>query len=147
MKEISQMAHHYQLAEPHTMVVPNPLRGRYLSRSLQDKKVCAFIGADLYRGIAHLVEPSLTQSALLSGSDVTAVWWALRREKYRDEIIRGLLPLVPPRQKAPPVSAPKSNGCVQLELFEINDAELINLARRVGPQRMLEAACAAENGR
>jgi hypothetical protein len=80
MKGDTQMAHHYHPLESAAMAVPTPLRGRYLSRSLRDNKRKAdFTAADLYRGTTQLVEPSLAQAALITGSDVTAVWWALQR--------------------------------------------------------------------
>jgi hypothetical protein len=118
----------------------SPLRGRYLSRSL-GKREGWFVGADLYRGDRYLVEPSLEQAALLTGSKVSAVWWALRREECREAIIAGELPLVPP-------SVPKANGAPSVPVFNsgIDDAELMHIAHVVGAERMLAAAVAVENG-
>ena len=112
-----------------------PLRGRYLCRSLDSKAKAAFVGADLYRGTSRLIEPSLAQAAFITGSDVTAVWWALRREEYRSEICRRLMPLMPAR--------PKKNGKA-LSVPMVDDAEIINFVRNVGIGRVLDAACAVE---
>jgi hypothetical protein len=60
------------------------LKGRYLRRSLKDKRQAASVGADLYRGVRQLTGLSMTQAAFLTGSDVVSVRWAARREEYRD---------------------------------------------------------------
>jgi hypothetical protein len=62
---------------------------------LKTKNEAAFAGADLYVGSAVLTDPTLAQAADVVGSTVSAVWWAVHRQKYRREILSGLLPLVP----------------------------------------------------
>jgi hypothetical protein len=109
---------------------PTPLRGRYLRRSLNSKLKAAFVGADLYRGDTQLVEPSLMQAAFITGSEVSAVWWALQRGEFRSEICLGLMPLAPSR--ASKAKAP------------ISDPEVINFVRTVGIGRVLDAAVAVE---
>jgi hypothetical protein len=107
-----------------------PIRGQYLSRKKWQPSERAFWGADLYRGEKHLVRPTLAQAAFLTGAgSVTSVWWALRREEYRDEIMSGLLPLVPAR-------AVKASGL----------DELVDFIHRKGlePMTVLDAACAVE---
>jgi hypothetical protein len=124
-----------------------PLRGKYLSRSLAGNKHKAnFVAADLCRGVSYLVEPSLEQAAAITGSKPWSVWWALRREEYRSAICAGELPLIPTRVKTTPAGpsiVPKLNGSAQLQLFEIDDAELTHIANLVGAERMLAAAIAA----
>jgi hypothetical protein len=125
----------------------SPLRGRYLGRSFGSKHEAAFAGADLYAGRKQLVEPSLAQSALVTGSDASSVWWALRREDYREAIIAGELPLVPARTKAPPL-VPGTNGSSALPASitgMIADSDVISFVRSVGVNRVLKAACLLES--
>lgn len=69
--------------------------GRYLSFSLAGNKHKAdFVGADLWRGYSHLVEPNLEQAAAVVGSKPWRVWGAVRRAQYRQEICSGELPLI-----------------------------------------------------
>jgi hypothetical protein len=110
-------------------VKTTPVRGRYLTRAPWNKHERAFGGAALYRGNTQLVQPTLAQAAFLTGSTVSSVWWALQREDHRDEIICGLLPLVPPRAKVAPA---------------IDDMELVAIARAVGVDRMINAAAMVE---
>jgi hypothetical protein len=110
-----------------------------LSRSLKDRSQAAFAGADLYTGRKQLVEPSLAQAAVITGSDVSSVWWALQRERFRDDILGGWMPLVPPRkkEKKPPPLAPIVYG-------NVDDAAVIDFARNIGIARVLDAAVAVE---
>jgi len=119
-----------------------PLKGRYLSRTPHTPRECDLLGSDLYRGAFHLVESSLAQAAFIAGShSATAVWWAVRRENFRREILNGDLPLVPAR-----LNAPKTNGHALVALTtngeSIDDATLIDFVRSVGTTRVLEAATA-----
>jgi hypothetical protein len=87
-----------------------------------------FWAADLYTGGRRLVKPTLAQAAALTGAgSTTSVWWALQRESVREEIMRGWLPLVPPREM-------KSKA-------RVSDDELFDLVREAGIGRVLEAAC------
>jgi hypothetical protein len=65
---------------------------------------------------------------------------AIRRAAQRGEIEAGLIPLVPAE-----LVVPKTNGMTLTPMSapEIDDAELFNIAQRVGPDRMLAAAVAA----
>jgi hypothetical protein len=113
---------------------PLPVSGQSLSRKRDWRPhEREFWGADLYRGKKYLVEPTLAQAMLLAGAgSTTGVWWALGRQQYREEILRGLLPLVPPR-------ATKSKTPAS-----VSDGDLFNFVRDVGIGRVLEAACAVE---
>jgi hypothetical protein len=100
----------------------------------------AFAAADLYRGNKRLIDPTLAQTAFITGSDITALWWALRREDHREEIIAGRLPLVPSRpKKACSVPAPKA---------AVDDAGLIgiigDIIGQIGIDRLLTVAAAVE---
>jgi hypothetical protein len=125
-----------------------PVRGRLLSRSPSSHHERAFRGADFYCGRAHLVKPTLMQSAFLAHSTPTAIWWAVHREAYRAEILAGLLPLTPPRVR--PLRAPFNifTSCTEPALppidTAIDDAELVAIARLVGIDRMLTAAAVVE---
>jgi hypothetical protein len=88
---------------------PTPLKGRYLSRSLKGRHEGAFASADLYCGTKYLVEPSLQQAALITGNEVSAVWWAVHRLPFREAIIAGELPLIPPHNRKGS-NLPATNG-------------------------------------
>jgi hypothetical protein len=109
-----------------------PITGQALSRKRNwQPHEREFVAADLYSGSKRLIKPTLAQAMALTGAGSTAsVWWATKRESLREEIMRGWLPLVPPREVKP--SAPVSDG------------ELFDLVRNVGIGRVLEAACAVE---
>lgn len=107
--------------------VNSPVTGQYLSRARLTRRERDFVSADLYRGVKFLVQPTLAQAAFLAGSNVSAVWWACHREEFRDEIIRGQLPLVPP-----------------LALKPIPDTAVVSFVRHVGISRMLDAAVVVE---
>lgn len=125
---------------------PVPVRGRYISRLLQNAAHAAFLGADLHSGRAVLVGPSLVQSALIAGSNVTAVWWAERRQEHRPAIIAGERPLIPrpsrPDDKPP---APNGNGGLMPVPATIDDATLFALIQMAGTDRVLAAAVAVES--
>jgi len=107
--------------------VNSTVTGQYLSRARLTRRERDFVGADLRRGVKFLVHPTLAQAAFLAGSNVSAVWWACHRQGFRGEIIRGLLPLVPPRVSKP-----------------IPDTAVVDFVRTVGITRVLDAACAVE---
>ena len=109
-----------------------PVRGQQLSRKKDwQPHEREFWAADLYRGEKRLVEPTLAQCMFLTGAGcTTGVWWALQREKFRDDVMLGLLPLVPPRiakLKAP-----------------LSDFELFDFVRVNGINRVFDVVCAVE---
>jgi hypothetical protein len=122
-------------AVPVNSTTPTPLKGRYLTRSLKGKHEGAFVAADLYRGAKVLIEPSLRQAALITGDEVNAVWWALQRLPFREAIIAGELPLVPPHKKASIL--PATNGTA------VNFERLIEMAKASGIELWLAAGAAA----
>lgn len=108
-----------------------PVTGQALSRKrnwrLHER---AFWAADLYSGDKRLIKPTLAQAAALTGAGSTSsVWWALQREAVREEIMLGLLPMVPPRATKP---------------VPVSDGDLFDFVRNVGIGRVLDAACAVE---
>jgi hypothetical protein len=116
--------------------IPLPLKGRYLKRSLKNRHLAAFVGADLVSGEAQLVEPTLAQAAFITGSEVMSVWWAMQRQDHREEIIAGLMPLVPSRhKKAYSVPAAKAG---------IDDVMLFDIISKVGVDHTLAIAAAVE---
>jgi hypothetical protein len=127
---------HYQTgAVSVNSTTPTPLKGRYLSRSLKGKHEGDFVSADLYRGTKYLVEPSLQQAALITGSEVSSVWWAVQRLPFREAIIAGELPLVPPHKKASIL--PATNGTA------VHFERLIEMAKATGAELWLAAGAAA----
>jgi hypothetical protein len=120
------------------------LRGRYLTRSLKGKEA-AFAGADLYRGVKQLVEPTLAQAAFLTGSNVNAVWWALHRREFREEILCGEMPLVPPPSRAVPVPASNGNDVTPPMTVGV-DQMLAEAIRIVGIDHALAIAARVERG-
>jgi hypothetical protein len=116
-----------------TVGVPSlPVTGQSLSRKRNwQPHERSFVAADLYRGTKRLIEPTLAQAAALTGAGSTSsVWWATQREAVREEIMLGLLPMVPPREM-------KSRA-------SITDDDLFDIVREAGIGRVLEAACALE---
>ncbi|UPK32840.1 hypothetical protein IVB18_31945 [Bradyrhizobium sp. 186] len=111
-----------------------PVTGNFLAHSQRSPIGRAFIGADLVTGAQQLVKPTVVQAAFLAGTNRAYVYWAIRRQPERAEIEAGAIPLVPP----------KANGASSLVPAEVPDFQLVDLARRVGPDRMLAAAVAAE---
>jgi hypothetical protein len=111
------------------VVPPTPVTGQAISRKRNwQPHEREFWAADLYTGDKRLIKPTLQQVARLTGAgSASSVWWAVQREAARDEIMCGLLPLVPPRVKAP-----------------ISDPEIIDFVRSVGIERVLDAAVAVE---
>lgn len=126
----------YHLPEPG--VNSTPVTGSYLSHNHLDPVHRAFFASDLHSGARRLVQPTMMQAAFLARINVTYAWWAHKRRDERGVIELGLVPLVPPH--------PKTNGTV-LKVppsAGIDDSELVNIAKRVGPERMLTAAVMAE---
>jgi hypothetical protein len=113
---------------------PIPVTGNFLAHNQRSRVTRAFIAADLVTGAKRLVEPTVVQAALLTGVNRCYAHWAIKRLIERDQIEAGHVPLVPP----------KVNGASLLVPTEIPDFDLIDLARRVGADRMLAAAVAAE---
>jgi hypothetical protein len=107
-----------------------PVTGRYLAHNKLGRAERAFLASDLISGDRRLVQPTISQAAMLAKVNATYVWWAGQREAHRDEVLQGWLPLVPPREI-------KSST-------PITDGELFDIVRAAGIGRTLEAACAVE---
>jgi len=130
--------HQYNLPLPDYTVKPTAISGNFLARNRYDAVAHAFFACDLYTGAKELTKPTMLQSAYLARVNVTYAWWAHKRQAERAAIEAGVIPLVPPQLA-------KTNGSVLPALVpDINDVELIHIAQRVGTDRMLAAAMAAE---
>jgi hypothetical protein len=116
-----------------------PVSGRFLAHTHANAVERAFMAADLFRGATMLVMPTMTQAAALARINTTYAWWANKRLGARAAVEAGLTPLVPPR-----VAASKANGHALAAIPALDDPMLITIARSVGVERMLAAACAAE---
>jgi hypothetical protein len=118
-----------------------PISGRYLAHTHASPVERAFVAADLYLGTRELVLPTMTQAASLARVNVTYGWWALKRLAERAAIEAGHIPLAPAH-----CATSKTNGhALSVPLVsEIDDAVLVGIARTVGTERMLAAACAVE---
>ena len=102
--------------------------GRFLAHNRLSRARRSFLSAELNLGVKQLVEPTLTQAAMLAGVSRASAFWAIRRMAERAEIEAGLLPLTPPR------SAPN----------KISDAEIAAVIRSAGLDRMLAVAVVVE---
>jgi hypothetical protein len=109
--------------------------GQHLARAEMTFHQHAFMGADLWSGARHLVQPTQEQAALLAGCNKSALIWAIKRQQYRDAILAGILPLVP---TAPPSARAllKLNG-------GLTDDKLVELASLIGADHWLHAAAQA----
>jgi hypothetical protein len=125
----------------HIRVDATPVTGQALSRKRNwQPHEREFWAADLHSGVKRLINPTLAQAAALTGAGSTSsVWWAIRRESVREEIMRGQLPMVPPHGY---------REIRQLRLKaragEVSDVELFDLVREVGIGRVLDIAVAVE---
>jgi hypothetical protein len=127
--------------EPPVKTVTDVVSGRYLAHTHATPVERAFMAADLFMGTRELVLPTMTQAAALARVNVTYAWHALKRRGERAAIEAGHIPLVPAR------TTPKktNGGALSVPLVpEIDDALLVGIARTVGTDRMLAAACAVE---
>jgi hypothetical protein len=132
--------HHYNLPLPDYTVKPTAISGQFLARNRYDAVAHAFFARDLYTGAKELTKPTMLQAAYLARVNVTYAWWAFKRQAERAAIEAGVIPLVPPQLA-------KANGTALTTppvVPDINDVELIHIAQRVGTDRMLAAAMAAE---
>jgi hypothetical protein len=122
-----------------------PVDGQYLGRRRNWRThEREFWAADLYRGDKHLVAPTLEQATFLTNaSSITAVWWALQREQFRQEIMWRELPLTPPRPKKATVPA-VLNSLVQKKPVELEDSTLHNIIAAYGVDRVLNVAAEVE---
>jgi hypothetical protein len=105
-----------------------PIRGRYLAHNRLTPVKRAFIAADLKLGTRQLVELTTTQAARLARTNTAYVWHALQRMNERAAIEAEITPLVPPHPSPSIVS----------------DNEVADFVRRVGVDRLLNAACQIE---
>ena len=74
----------------------------HVQKSLHER---AFEAADLFNDTSLFVRPTIIQSAELWRVNRSYVGWALKRQKERELILAGTLPLVPPTVQALPASA------------------------------------------
>jgi hypothetical protein len=112
-----------------------PISGNYLAHNRHDPIGKALtIAAPLYLGIRVLGKPTLGQAAMLARCNRTYAFWAVKRYEQREDILAGLLPLVPP-------NAPKPFSSVS---ETITDAELAEVIRKAGIARMLDVAAMFE---
>ena len=136
--------HKYHLTLPDYTTNSAAISGNFLARNRHDAVAHAFLASDLFTGAKTLTKPTMLQAVHLARTNPTYAWWAFKRQAERGEIEAGLIPLVP--------AAPRHmNGdgtalTVPPVVPDINDVELIHIAQRVGTDRMLAAAMAAEVG-
>jgi hypothetical protein len=123
------------------LVNPVPITGRFLAHNRKNRIERAFLAADLHTGAKGLVEPTVSQSALLTDVNRTYAWWAVKRQAERTQIEAGLVPLIPASSVAH--AANGNNGLPALAI-EIPDFELIEFVCSVGVDRVLDAAVVAE---
>lgn len=144
------MANIYHLPDSAVNVTALPVSGRFLAHNHCSPVERAFMAADLFRGATQLVMPTMVQAAHAARVNVTYAWWANRRLAERAAIEAGQIPLAPAKAvnsaKAADWFAQKLTGQTLAESLapEFNDTLLINIARTVGSERMLAAACVAE---
>jgi len=84
--------------------VSRVLTGQWVARTPKTLHERAFEAADLVNGVSLLVQPTTVQSATLWRVNRAYVSAALARQKERELILSGAVPLVPPPVKA--LSAP-----------------------------------------
>jgi hypothetical protein len=117
------------------------LSGRFLAHNHAGPIARAFLAADLISGVKYFTAPTLLQAAALARVNRTYVQAALKRQAERAEIEAGRIPLIlPPSESV----VPKMNGTTLTATSGIDDAELVQLVRCVGINRVLEAAIQAE---
>jgi hypothetical protein len=104
-----------------------PITGRYLTHAQLSQHERDFIGADLVIGTRALVRPTQRQAAIVADSTPSAIYWAIKRLEFREAILAGDFPLVPPRPHH----------------MVVSDERLIGLAALVGADRWLTAASVA----
>ena len=91
----------------------------------------------MFCGDKVLVNLTKSQVARLWRVTPAYVAWALKRMRERFVIESGLVPLVPP-----PPSSPKKLPLLPVPM--VDDAEIVEFVRRVGVDRVLDAAVAVE---
>jgi hypothetical protein len=112
------------------------ISGRSLVHRQLDKRQLACLAADVIEGLTT-IDPTQSQVATLFGVSLAYIRVALRLDPgKRAAIVRGWDPtsfanLVKPRRKV-------------LAITDASNASLVDLIRKIGVERVLEAACAAE---
>jgi len=129
---------HYQVRELAAMPVP-ALTGRFLAHNQQSRVVRAFLAADLHSGTKQPVKLTMVQAAYLARVSPAYAWAAEKRMEERPAIEAGYVPLVP-------AGAARTNGnMLPMSITGLMpDSDLIDFVRRVGVNRVLEAAVAVE---
>lgn len=97
----------------------------------------AYQAADLVNGAVHLTHPTIVQAAYLCRVNRTYVGWAMKRMNERTGIESGWVPLVPAQPKRKP------NLPVVPVIYD--DATVVDFVRKVGINRVINAACAVES--
>ncbi len=117
--------------------VPRAVQARSLSCARLSKAERAIIGADVIDGRAFL-HLTVKLVAMTVGCSAGSVFRALQLSpEQREEVRRGRRPLVRQQSRALPVS--------EIDWSELDDAALSDIVRRIGIDRTLEAAAAAEH--
>jgi hypothetical protein len=133
-------AFNYQLPGS-TTTVASPVTGAYLAHNHLSLIGRAFLAADLHRGALHIVDPLLTQCARVCGVNYTYAHAATKRQAERADILSGVVPLVPRM----PIVKPTNGMALPASITGlIRDSDLIDLVRKVGPDRILDIAAAVE---
>ena len=123
------------------MVNPVPVTGRFLAHNRKNRIDRAFLAADLHIDARVLVEPTVSQSAVLAGVNRTYAWWAVNRQAEPTQIEAGLVPLMPASSTA---HSAHCNNSLAARAIEMCDSELIEFVGSVGVDRVLDAAVRAE---
>jgi hypothetical protein len=131
--------HQYNLPLPDYTVKPTAISGQFLARNRHDAVAHAFFACDLYTEAKKLTKPTMLQAAYLARVNVTYAWWAFKRQAERAAIEAGAIPLVPS-----PLAKTNGTALTVPLVPDIDDMELLHIAKRVGTDRMLAAAMAAE---
>jgi hypothetical protein len=119
--------------------VPRTVQARSLPNAKLSKAERAVIGADIIDGRAFLQGPTVKLVSIAVGCSTGSVFQALKlTPEQREAVNRRERPLVQPKKSAPvPVQG-------ELDFDKLDDAALAREIRKVGIERVLDAAAAAE---
>ncbi len=121
---------------------PRALSGAALAQRLRRLSAAerAILAADIVDGRVILQNLTVKAIAAITGANLSYVHAALRcTPEQRERIRRGERPLILPKNAARPSSAPT------FDWDSIDDDALAETVRRIGVDRMLDAAVAAEH--
>ena len=114
-----------------------PIDGRYLAHNQLSIVKRAYKAADLVNGALHLINPTIVQAAHVCRVNRTYVGWAMKRTNERTDIELGWMPLVP--------SHPKKKSNLPVIPVVYDTAEIVEFVRKVGINRVINAAIEVEN--